>query len=389
MSADVPRDDWELRLGTTYLNHGSFGPSPLPVRQAQRKWQAAMDSQPMDFFVRQLEPAWIDARDQVAEFIGADKDSLALVENATVGMNVVASSFPLSDGDEVVLTDHEYGAVITTWQRACQAAGAEPPVMAEIPWPLHDVHEIVDAIFTSVTNRTRLIVVSHITSPTAIILPVTEIIAEAHRRGIAVCVDGPHAVAQLSLDLSKLGCDFYTASCHKWLCAPFGTGFLYVAEPFRDLMRPHVHSWGRVPPTAVAHWWESLMWLGTRDPSALLSLPDAIVYMSQTIGLDRFRRQTHSLAQAARTRLLDRWCTTAWHEDDPLWYGSMVSVPLPWGDAAGLQARLWERHQIEIPIIEFKNQRLLRVSCHMYNVQEDIDQLCKAVEQEILGEAIA
>ncbi|HEY3395104.1 MAG TPA: aminotransferase class V-fold PLP-dependent enzyme, partial [Lacipirellulaceae bacterium] len=191
------RDEWPIRADTTYLNHGSFGPTPRAVRACQLEWQQRMTSQPMDFFVRQFEPAWLESRKRLAAFAGTAADNLVFVENATAGMNVVAATMRLQPGDEVLLTDHEYGAVERIWRRACQTAGAAEPVIAQLPCQLESADQVVDAIFRSATERTRLLVVSHITSPTAIILPVQKICDEARRRGIAVCVDGPHAPAQV------------------------------------------------------------------------------------------------------------------------------------------------------------------------------------------------
>src|SRR4051794_30336183 len=235
--------EWSLRPGTIYLNHGSFGPPPRSVREARQHWQNAMDSQPMDFFVRQLEPALVAARERLARFVGSPASDLIFVENATVGMNIVADSFPLVAGDQVLLTDHEYGAVHRIWQRACDRAGAMKRTV-ELPLPFRSAAETTDALFAAATDRTRLIVVSHISSPTAVILPVAEICRRARQRGIAVVIDGPHAIAQTPLNIAELGCDFYTASCHKWLSAPFGSGFLYVAPQHQSRIRPPVLSWG-------------------------------------------------------------------------------------------------------------------------------------------------
>jgi len=177
------RGQWDLRAGVTYLNHGSFGPPPRAVQAARQAWQAELDRQPMDFFVRKYEPAWFATRQALAAFVGADARNLAFVENATSGMNVVANSFSLRPGDEVLLTDQEYGAVLRIWQRACGHAGAEEPRVVQLPLPVESADQVVDGLFAGVTPRTRLIVVSHITSPTAITLPVAPICAEARRRG--------------------------------------------------------------------------------------------------------------------------------------------------------------------------------------------------------------
>ena len=384
------KSHWSLRPDTTYLNHGSFGPPPQAVRAARQKWLEALESQPMDFFVRQLEPAWLAARDKLAAFVGASAGDLIFVENATVGMNIVADSFPLAAGDEVLLTDHEYGAVQRIWQRACANAGAAAKTV-ELPLPFRTAGETCEAIFAAVTDRTKLLVVSHITSPTAVILPVAEICRRAQERGIAVAIDGPHAIAQVPLAIDELGCDFYAASCHKWLSAPFGSGFLRVAPPWQKFVRPPVLSWGRIPPTKIESWSDEFVWSGTRDSSAYLSIPAAIEFL-ESVGLDAFRSRTHWLAQYARRKLVELTGLEPLVPDDPAWYGSMAHVPLPPPQDGGsapaallsdetspvsnpLQHTIWRQLGIEVPIVDFRGRRYIRVSSHLYNDTEQIDRL--------------
>jgi isopenicillin-N epimerase len=386
---------WQIRPDTVYLNHGSFGPPPQAVRAARRKWIEAAESQPMDYFVRQLEPAWLAARDRLAQFVGTSGGNLIFVENATAGMNIVADSFPLAAGDEVLLTDHEYGAVKRIWQRACERAGA-CVTTTELPLPFRTADETVAAIFAAATQRTRLLVVSHITSPTAVILPVQVICDEARRRGIAVAIDGPHAIAQVPVAIDSLGCDFYTASCHKWLSAPFGSGFLCVAPRHQSAVRPPVLSWGRIPPTKISAWSDEFVWAGTRDASAYLAVPAAIEFL-EAVGLDRFRTRTHALAQYARQQLVALTGLSPIVPDDPAWYGTMAHVPLPpVGQSVAsrdaterpdegcpisnpLQHTIWRELGIEVPVVEFRGVRYLRVSCHLYNTTDHVDRLVRGL----------
>lgn len=378
--------EWNLRVGTTYLNHGSFGPPPRCVREARQKWQDAIDSQPMDFFVRQLEPAWRTSRDRLAAFVGSASEDLIFVENATVGMNIIADSFPVAAGEEVLLTDHEYGAVNRIWHRACERVRATTRVV-RLPLPFQSVNETVDAVFAAANEQTRLIVVSHITSPTAVILPVAEICAQAKKRGIAVAIDGPHAVAQVPLDVQKLGCDFYTASCHKWLSSPFGSGFLYASPRQQNHVRPPVLSWGRLPPNKIDSWSDEFVWSGTRNPVAYLGVPAAIEFL-ESIGLEAFRARTHWLAQYARRQLTEIFQLDPLVPDDPAWYGSMAHVPLAptatnetCAVANPLQHTIWEKLGIEVPIVDFAGRRYIRVSCHLYNDTEQIDRLVNGLKE--------
>jgi isopenicillin-N epimerase len=382
------RERWSLPDDVTYLNHGSFGPSPLSVQAARAEWSARLERQPMDFFLRQLEPALEAAIEALAAFVGADADGLAFVENSTYAMNVVAAQVRLEPGDQVLLTDHEYGAVFRLWRNLCREAGAEV-VTARLPLPLGGDDEIADRIGEQITDRTRLLVVSHVTSPTAVTLPVETICARAKERRVSVCVDGPHAVAMEPLHLRRLGCDYYTASCHKWLSAPFGSGFLYVAGRQRQAMRPLVRSWGGRQTDRQPSWRDEFGWVGTRDPAAFLPVPEAIRFVEEC-GLEVFRRRSHALALHAVDRI-GRVAGSLEPSPDPNRFGPMVSIPIPHApEPTGggfqrdpLQAALWERERIEVPIVHWNGHRFLRVSCHLYNPTEDIDRLAKALTRSL------
>jgi isopenicillin-N epimerase len=368
---------WQIRPDTIYLNHGSFGPPPLVVQQARREWQLRLDEQPMDFFVRQLEPTWFAVRERLAKFVGTAAENLIFVDNATVGMNIVADSFQLAAGDEVLLTNHEYGAVERIWDRACRLVGAHRKTV-ELPLPLATSEETVERIFHAVTPRTKLIVISHITSPTAVTLPVKAVCDAARERGIATCIDGPHALVQEDVSLDELDCDFYTASCHKWLSAPFGTGFLYAAPAHQARIRPPYLSWGRLPPTQPNRWADEFLWSGTRDYAAIFAIPAAIDFIEQ-IGLETFRNHAHGLARYARQQLMELTGLEPIVPDDPRWYCSMAHVPLPPGPRQPLQEQLWQQFHIEVPIVEWNGGRYVRVSCHLYNEAAQIDELVRGL----------
>ena len=369
--------EWAIRPDTLYLNHGSFGPPPRPVRYARRTWIDALDEQPMDFYLRCIEPAMHRAREITSSFVGTATDNLVFVENATFGMNVVADHFPLTAGDEVLLNNHEYGAVQRIWQRACQRKGATLRLV-DLPQRIESADQVVQSIISGVCEKTRLVVVSHITSPTALIMPVSKICQELRQRGVAVCVDGPHAPAQIDLNIDQLGCDFYTASCHKWLCGNLGSGFLVVAPKWHDTVEPQLKSWGRLLPAMPEQWFEEFTWSGTRDPSGYLTVPDAIEFM-ESVGLQPFRDRTYWLADQARQRLTAEFGGTPLANPHDGWYGCMAHVPLPAGDWTDLQQRLWQVHGIEVPIIHFENEWFVRVSCHLYNNQLHLDTLVQAL----------
>ncbi|MCA8996207.1 MAG: aminotransferase class V-fold PLP-dependent enzyme [Planctomycetaceae bacterium] len=384
---DSPAQSWHLQDGVTYLNHGSFGPSPEPVLAARWEWIDRLESEPMDFLVRQLAGHLDAATDRLGKFVGCSGDNLIFVPNATAGMNIAATNIPLSEGDEVLLTDHEYGAVVRIWGQACQQAGAKT-VLARLPLPLTNRGDVVEAVFERVTPRTKVIVISHVTSQTAVCLPVQEVCERAREQGITTVVDGPHAVAMSCERIDTIPCDFYAASCHKWLSAPLGTGFLYVRSRHKQGLKPTMWSWGKSLTGAAPSWKDEFHWPGTFDPTGYLSVPAAIDFL-ESFGVQKFRDVTHGLAQQARAKLQTYGDGSTLSADSPDWYGSMVSVPFPDeteqatfpGDMHPLQAWLWEKHRIEVPIIRWKEQTLLRVSCHLYTEPEHLDQLFTALDE--------
>ena len=376
---------WDLDPDTTYLNHGSFGPSPIEVRQVREDWTNRLERQPMRFFCRELEDHLEQAAQELAQFLHTKPARLALIDNATLAMNVVAASVVLQAGDEILFTDHEYGAVRNIWQEKCRTSGAEI-ITATLPFPLND-DETIEAVAAALTDKTRVLVVSHVTSATAAILPVQRICHMARRRGIVTVIDGPHAIAMLDVHLDKIGCDFYCASCHKWLSAPFGSGFLWAHPRHHHRIRCPIISWGGSVSGRSACWQDRVNWLGTRDPAALLSIPAAIRFFRDG-RMAAFRRHAHELTCYARTKLLQiegvgPFCTAA--NENCL---SMCAVELPqpnhWqpgyhGRPDDLQMELRDLHKIEIPVGSWNGRRFLRVSSHLYNHVQQIDHLLEAL----------
>jgi len=388
-SPDDLRKAWSLPADVTYINHGSFGPTPNAVLKIRSAWSERIAAEPMEFFIRQLEPALDEAAARVGRLIGCDGRDLIFAENATVAMNIVAANTPLAPGDEVLASDQEYGAVLRLWRRACQRAQARL-VVRSLPAPVTSADEVAEALLSGMTDRTRLIVVSHVTSPTATVLPVEQICRRARELGVATCIDGPHALAMQPIDLSRIDCDFYTASGHKWLSAPFGSGFLYVARRRQQGLEPVVSSWGGSLAGRPPSWKDEFTWSGTRDPSAFLAMPAAIDFL-EAHGLETFRRETHALVCAARDRIVALTGLEPLVPDSPDWFGSMIALPLPvddppptrrgWGHP--LQHALWEKHRIEVPILHGAGRWLLRVSCHLYNNLADVERLVDALKREL------
>jgi isopenicillin-N epimerase len=352
-----------------FLNHGSFGACPRPVFEEYRRWQRELERQPVEFLARRLDGLTEAAKDPLAAEIGAPPDDLVFVTNATSGMNVVARSLELGPGDEVLMSNHEYGAVELLWQQVCERSGATL-VRAEV----RAGPELVDDLWRSVTSRTRVISVSHLTSATALVFPVEEICRRGREQGILVAVDGAHAPGQLDVDVETVGADFYAGNCHKWLCAPKGAGFLHVLPEHQDLMVPPVVSWGSKPGASFA---ERFRWPGTYDPAAFLAIPAAIDFLARH-DWGEVRRRCHGLAELGRVRLAELTGIEPL-APDATWLGQMVAAGLPELDHPHLQRRLYDEHRIEIPVQRWQGRPVIRASFQGYNDESDLDALIAAL----------
>jgi isopenicillin-N epimerase len=376
-NADDLRHEFLLRPDVVFLNHGSFGACPRPVFEDYQRWQLELERQPVAFLGSRnsLLPA---ARADLAQLVGCERDDLVFIPNATTGISAVARSLKLNPGDEILSTDHEYGACDRAWQFACRTTGAEYRKVA-VPLPLRSQDEIVEAIWRGVTPRTRVLFVSHITSPTAIIFPVAELVRRAHDAGILVAIDGAHAPGQIDLNLDALGADFYAGNCHKWLCAPKGTGFLHARREHQAQLAPPIISWGHaVDPNNPNPYVDEFEWQGTRDIAPFLAVPAAIRYFQER-DWPALRRRCHELAQWVRGELLALTGLQPFTPDGPEWYSQMVACPLPPCDAPALKKRLLEERNIEIPILTWEGRQLVRVSVQVYTTRADLEALLDAL----------
>ncbi len=339
----------------------------------------------MRFFIQEMEEALSQTARDLAEFLKTDARRLGLVENSTVAMNIAAASIPLTPDDVVLLTNHEYGAVRNIWQARCRAAGATLKIV-RLPDVLSTAN-VVEALDSAITDGVRVLVCSHVTSPTAVILPIADICSLARRKKVTTVVDGPHAVAMLDVNPDELGCDFYCASCHKWMCAALGSGFLWAHPRHHSRIQNPVISWGGSIGGRDASWQDQLNWPGTRDPAAVLSISEAIRFWKE-IGLSTLRRHAHGLVTHARSRLLQLDGTSPMCTPGESDYVTMAAIELPqpdgWeggyhGHPDPLQVELREEHGIEIPVASWDSRRFIRVSAHLYNSQDDMDRLLDAV----------
>lgn len=371
------RELFLLDPDTVFLNHGSFGACPREVFDAQQRWQLEMERNPVQFLGRRSAGLLREARERLGAFLGARADDLVFVPNATTGVNTVVQSLDLSAGDEVLTTDLEYGACDATWQRVCERVGATYR-RVEIPLPYrHD--EVVDRVMAAVTERTRVIFVSHITSTTALILPVSELCAAARARGILTLIDGAHAPGQIALDIDSVGADFYVGNCHKWMCAPKGVGFLHARPEHHATLDALVTSWGYAAGTGGHSGFDAylgrttlerrMQWQGTRDIAAWLTVPAAIDFQARHDWL-AVRERSHALARRALVELTQRFRLTPIAQDED--WAQMVVIPVPMADADALRRRLFDESRIEVPVTTHRGQVFVRVAVQGYNTERDI-----------------
>ena len=372
------REMFLLRPDMVFLNHGSFGACPRPVFEVYQNWQRELEEQPVEFLGRRFKRLLHASRSALGEYLAVDSDDVVYVPNATTGLNVVAHSLPLQAGDQVLATDHEYGALDRTWRFVCQKRGARY-VNRALDLPLNTQEQVVEAIWAGVTPRTRVLFISHITSTTAIILPIAELVRRARDSGILTVIDGAHAPGQIPLDLTVLGADFYAGNCHKWLCAPKGSAFLYARREVQHLLEPLVVSWGwQSDDPGPSRFVEEQEWQGTRDIAAYLSVPAAITFQAEH-DWTRVQSECHALLATARRSICSTTGQPAITPDSSEWYGQMAAFPLPACDAEVLKRRLYDEFAIEVLITSWRDLQLIRVSVQAYNSQSDLNRLDAAL----------
>jgi len=381
------RREFLLRPGVVFLNHGSYGASPRPVFDAYQEWQRELEGQPVEFLGRRLRGLLEASRAALGAYVGADGDDLVYVPNSTFALNVVARALPLSPGDEVLGTDHEYGAIERTWRFVCGRRGARY-VRQAVPLRPSSPGEVVEAIWAGVTPRTRVLFLSHITSPTATVFPIEPLLRRARAAGILSVVDGAHAPGQLPLDLEALGADFYAGNCHKWLCAPKGSAFLHARREVQELLSPLVVSWGwqsdRPGPSRFV---DEQQLQGTRDPAAFLAVPAAIRFLEQH-DWPAVRRRCHDLLAGARRAIGALTGLPPLTPDTPDWYAQMAAFPLPPCDGPALKERLYQSYQIEVPVTSWQGLAFVRVSVQGYTSAADVAALVGALA-DLLPEVTA
>ena len=390
-----------LEPGVDHLNHGSFGATPRLVLAAQQAWRDRIEAEPVRFLARDVEGYLDQAREELGHFLGADPDDLAFVPNATAGFNAVLRSLVFEPGDELLTTDHAYNAAKNVLEWVAARSGARV-VVASVPFPIQGPDEVLTAVLAAVTPRTRLALLDHVTSPTALIYPIRRLVAKLAERGVETLVDGAHAPGMLDLNIAGVGAAYYTGNLHKWVCAPKGAGFLWVRRDRQADVRPISISHGaNSPRTDRSRFRIEFDWTGTVDPSAYLAVPEALRFGAALLpgGWAELRDRNHDLALAARDLICASLGVERPAPDEMI--GSMASIPLPGWEAGGrvqgmelyddaVHGALIDRG-IQVVVTPWPQrpqggawQRLVRVSCAAYNDLAQMERLAA-----VLPEAIA
>lgn len=378
------KSEFMLEPGVVYLNHGSFGACPRPVFDASQEWQRKLEANPVWFF-RHVRDYLASSRARLAQYLNVKAEDVVYFQNPTTAFNAVCHSMSVSagplalgSGDEILGTDHEYGAMERTWRHLCRQTGARY-VHRPISLPVTSCEDVVETYWAGVTERTKVVFLSHVTSPTALIFPIAEICRRARAAGILSVIDGAHAPGNIPLDLTALGADVYVAACHKWMCAPKGAAFLYVCPELQPWIEPLIVSFGwndQLP--GHAKFVDFCEVQGTREPAAYLAVPAAIDFMENHNWLD-VRKRCHALASETRERLNALTGLTSICPDSDEWFGQFMSARLPDVDTTILNNRLQDEYNIVVPTFRWNDQPLVRVSFQAYNDESDADALISAL----------
>ena len=384
MSENLARQ-FLIREDVVFLNHGSFGACPRPVFAKYQEWQLELEGQPVEFLGRRLTDLLREPRIALAAELGTTQDNIVGLTNATTGLNIVAQSLDLKPGDQILTTDHEYSALEKTWAYVCRNTGAEI-VVVKVPLPLLTEAQFTDTIIAGMTDRTKVLFLSHITSPTALLLPIERAIAEARKRGIWSVIDGAHTPGHIPLALDELGADFYAGNCHKWMMSPKGSAFLYARPEVQGMLDPLVisHGWtadskqpGAKGAFGNSPFIDEIEIQGTRDPAPWLTVTAAIDYRRDN---DWTSVQAHCQALAQDTaRRLGELTGLAPISAPEFCAPQMVAMPIPECDVDQLKLDLYDKYSIEIPVFKWQDTCICRLSVQGYNSKTQMDLLIEAL----------
>ncbi len=370
---------WGLDPSIVFLNHGSFGATPKSIQAVQARWRSTMEDDPV-YFMTELAPSLIrQSATMLASFLHTSAEQVVFVENATTGVNTVLRSLlpTLRAGDEIVTTSHVYGAVWQTLQYIRDSTGVSVSV-AEVPFPINNKDQVVQAIKKSITPSTKLVILDHITSSTGILFPIKEIIQYCKGKEILILIDGAHAPGNVTIDLDDLHPDWYTGNCHKWMCSPKGTAFLWTSNELKSFTHP----------TTISHNYKSgyvqeFDWTGTKDITNILCIPEVLNLLDEWGGVETITQQNKSLLLKAIFILENKLEIELPSEESFL--TTMATLPLPYSCKASeemkltLNQRLRKETRIQVPFINFNDKMWFRISTFLYNTEDEFSYLADSL----------
>ena len=374
------KNEFQLRSDIHFLNFGSFGACPKVIFDDYQNWQRVLESEPVQFIAFEGPKLLAQSRAALSQFVGCAADDLVYVTNPTYAVNIVAKSLNLEAGDEILTTDLEYGACDKTWEFYCAKQGSQY-VRHKITLPLIHADLFIEEFLKGITQKTKLVFISHITSTTGLRLPLEQLIPRIKALGLPVFVDGAHAPGHIPLDLQSLGADYYTGACHKWMMTAKGSSFLYVRQELQGTLEPLLVSWGykSVQPSHSL-FLDYHQMQGTRDFSAFLTIPKAITYMQQH-DWEHVKSACRAVVQTTGPQLLEALGSQALAPIGDAFYGQMFSCPIATAHPENLQRILFDEFRIEIPVMPHGSATYLRFSVQAFNHPDEFQHLLSAIDQ--------
>lgn len=378
------KEQFLLKKEITYLNFGAYGACPRPIFDAYQNFQRELEEEPT-LFINELGPEYLKkSRIALGKYLNCSADDVVYVTSPSYAVNLIAKSLQIKAGDEVLTTNLEYGPCDKTWKYYCEQKGATYKRI-QVQFPIETKEDFIAQFVKGITDKTKLIFISHITSSTGLRLPVEEICAIANERGILIYVDGAHAPGQLPIDLSTLGADIYTGACHKWMLTPKGSSFLYVRKSLQNLFDPLIISWGfKSPKPSHSLFLDNHQFQGTRDYSAFLTIPAAIDFMEQ-FSWKEVSAACKRLTQINAQKFCDLMGTKAISPINDDFIGQLFCIPISARSAETLHDSLYQKYRIQIPVLNHEGNFYLRYSIQGFNSQQDLDQLYSAMEDLMLS----
>ena len=363
---------------TTFLNHGSFGACTKEVMNQYIEFQYELENQPVHFIEKEIPDLMTKSRKSLSKFLNVDSNDLILIDNPTTAINEIIRSLKLQPGDEIISTDHEYGAMDKAWEFITEKTGSVYKNI-KLPFPIESNDDITSTLVNNCSDKTKVLFISHITSPTAIIFPVKELCDFARKNNIITIIDGAHAPGHIELDIRNLNPDYYIGTCHKWLCTPKGVSFLYVDKEIQNKLDPLIIGWGwRDSETKLSNFQSNHQWWGTRDMSSYFCIPLAVMIHQE-------KEMVHSRIQClSKIPIIRKEINNITKQSDICpneMLGHMASMIIPIENHLEIKNKLINDYNIEIPIFNWKGKNLLRVSYYLYNQKKDINYLIKALKE--------